>query len=53
MSCKMCVRIFTGRALSMVGYIKGFTLAKQINLNIFHTRRFIHREALISKTLLQ
>jgi hypothetical protein len=38
----------------MVGSIKGFiTLAKQININIIHTHCFLHREALISKTLPQ
>ncbi|XP_050066389.1 zinc finger BED domain-containing protein 5-like [Aphis gossypii] len=53
-SWKMCVGICTDGAPSMVGSIKGFiTLAKQININIIHTHCFLHREALIAKTLPQ
>lgn len=53
-SWKICVGICTDGAPSMVGSIKGFiTLAKQININIIHTHCFLHREALIAKTLPQ
>lgn len=53
-SWEMCVGICTNGAPSMVGSIKGFiTLAKQIIINIIHTQCFLHREALIAKTLPQ
>lgn len=50
----MCVRICTDGTPTTVGSIKGFiTLAKQININIIYIHCFLHREALISKTLPQ
>ncbi|XP_025195958.1 zinc finger BED domain-containing protein 5-like [Melanaphis sacchari] len=46
--------ICTDGAPSMVGSVKGFiTFAKQININIIHIHSFLHREALIAKTLPQ
>lgn len=47
-----CVGICTDGAPSMTGSIKGFvTLAKIKNPLIFKTHCFIHREALMTKTL--
>ena len=47
-----CVGICTDGAPSMVGSIKGFvTLAKKANKQIITTHCFLHREALVAKTL--
>ena len=47
-----CVGICTDGAPSMVGSIKGFvTLAKTANNEIITTQCFLHREALVAKTL--
>uniref|UniRef100_A0A8C4RVL9 SCAN domain-containing protein 3-like n=1 Tax=Erpetoichthys calabaricus TaxID=27687 RepID=A0A8C4RVL9_ERPCA len=47
-----CVAICTDGAPSMTGKMRGFTaFAKRENPNIITTHCFIHREALVSKTL--
>ena len=52
LSWKSCVGICTDGAPSMIGSVKGFvSLAKQKNPNLMTTHCFIHREALVSKTL--
>ena len=52
LSWKQCVGICTDGAPSMVGSIKGFvSLAKRENSDIITTHCFLHREALVGKTL--
>lgn len=52
LSWKNCVGICTDGAPSMTGSIKGFiTLAKQRNENLIITHCFLHREALVAKTI--
>ena len=47
-----CIGICTDGAPSMTGSVKGFvTLVQERNPNIVLTQCFIHREALVSKTL--
>ena len=49
---KNCVGICTDGAPSMTGCLKGFVfIAQKQNSNIIHTHFFIHREALVAKTL--
>ena len=49
---KNCLGICTDGASAMTGCLKGFVLiAQKQNSNIIHTHCFIHREALIAKTL--
>ena len=49
---KNCVDICTDSAPAMTGCLKGFVLiAQKQNSNIIHTHCFIHREALVAKTL--
>ena len=49
---KNCVGICTNGAPSMTGCLKGFVfIAQKQNSNIIHTHCFIHREALVAKTL--
>ena len=52
MNWKNCVGICTDGALAMTGCLKGFvSIAQKQNPNIIHTHCFIHREALVAKTL--
>jgi hypothetical protein len=52
LSWKSCVGICTDGAPSMTGSVKGFvSLVKQKNPNLMTTHCFIHREALVAKTL--
>jgi hypothetical protein len=52
LSWKSCISICMGGAPSMLGSLKGFvTLAKQKNPGIVFTHCFLHREALISKSV--
>ena len=52
LSWSNCVGICTDGALSMRGPVKGFvTLAKNVNDDIITTHCFLHREALVEKTL--
>ena len=52
LSRKNCVGMCTDGALSMVDSIKGFaSLAKKENHDIISTHCFLHREVLISKSL--
>ena len=47
-----CVGICSDGAPSMTGCLKGFVfIAKKQNSNIIHTHCFIHRKALVAKTL--
>ena len=49
---KNCVGICTDDATAMTGCLKGFVpIAQKQNPNIVHTHCFIHREALVAKTL--
>ena len=49
---KNCVGICSDGAASMTECLKGFVfIAQKQNSNIIHTHRFIHREALVAKTL--
>lgn len=49
---KNCAGICTDGAPAMTGCLKGFVpIAQKQNPNIIHTHCFIHREALIAKTL--
>ena len=52
MNWKNCVGICTDGVPAMTGCLKGFVpIAQKQNLNIVHTHCFIHREALVAKTL--
>jgi len=47
-----CIRVCTDGAPAMTGSVKGFTsFAKKKNENIIFTHCFLHREALMTKTL--
>ena len=49
---KNCVDICTDGDPAMIGCLKGFVpIAQKQNANIVHTHCFIHREALVAKTL--
>ncbi|XP_014775934.1 protein FAM200A [Octopus bimaculoides] len=49
---KICVGICTDGAPAMAGCLKSFVpIAQKQNPNIIHTHCFIHREALVAKTL--
>lgn len=51
-SWESCFGICTDGAPSMIGSIKGFvSLAKKCNKNILATHCFLHREALVAKTI--
>lgn len=52
LSWDSCFGICTDGAPSMIGSIKGFTsLVKKCNKNIISTHCFLHREALVEKTI--
>jgi len=52
LSWEYCYGICTYGAPSMIGSIKGFvTLAKKYNKSILATHCFLHREALVAKTI--